>query len=86
VVVDGKSVEVQPFSIIGFSIFGRAVNSKGEGISGVKILIDGQQRAITNDKGVYKLDEITPGTYILEGLNKHFIFDAMNINILSNSR
>ena len=41
--IDGKSVTLEPpFSVIGFSIFGRVLNSKGEGISGVKIIIDGQ--------------------------------------------
>jgi hypothetical protein len=39
--VNGKSVIIDPFSVIGFSIFGRAVNLKGEGIGGVKIVIDG---------------------------------------------
>jgi hypothetical protein len=39
--VNGKSVNIEPFSVIGFSIFGRVVNSKGEGIGGVKITIDG---------------------------------------------
>ena len=74
------------FSVIGFSIQGRVVNHKGEGISGVKIIIDGQQRATTNDKGLYKLDEITPGGYILEGHSQHYVFDSININIQSNSR
>ena len=79
--VNGASVVLGNFNVIGFSIFGKVVNSKGDGIGAVKIIIDGLQRAVTNDKGVYKLDEITPGNYILEGLGQHYIFDAMNINI-----
>jgi len=43
-------------------------------------------KAITNEAGVYKLDEITPGGYILEGFNSHYIFDAMNINIQPQSK
>lgn len=39
--IENKSAQVPPFSIIGFSIFGKAVNHKGEGIGGVKIIIDG---------------------------------------------
>ena len=72
--------------MIGFSIIGKVVNSKGQGISGVKIIIDGQQKATTNDNGVYKLDEITPGIYILEGFSKHYIFEAININIQPQSK
>ena len=79
--VEGKSLNVEPFNVIGFSIQGKVMNSKNEGISGVRINIDGQQKAITNEKGVYKLDEITPGMYILEGFKDHYIFDALNINI-----
>jgi hypothetical protein len=41
---------------------------------------------VTNDNGVFKLDEITPGGYILEGFSTHYIFDAMNINIQPNSK
>ncbi|CDW74259.1 nodal modulator 1-like [Stylonychia lemnae] len=86
VVVDAELIQLEPFQVIGFSISGKAVNNKGEGISGVKIVIDGQQKALTNDKGLYKLDEITPGQYILEGFANHYIFDSMTINIQSNSR
>jgi len=35
---------------------------------------------------VYRLDEITPGAYILEAFSTHYIFDAMNINIQPSSR
>jgi hypothetical protein len=86
VTVDSKPVKLEPFSVIGFSISGKVVNSKGEGIAGVKILIDGQFKATSNDKGTYKLDEITPGNYILEGSSTHYIFDALNVNIQPSSR
>ena len=39
--VKNSPVKLNSFSIIGFSISGKVVNAKGEGISGVKILIDG---------------------------------------------
>ena len=79
--VKNAPVTLNPFSVIGFSISGKVVNAKGEGIPGVKILIDGQQKATSNDKGTYKLDEITPGNYILEGKSNHYIFDSLNVNI-----
>ena len=83
--VDNTPVVLEPFHVIGLSIFGKVANSKGKGIGGVKILIDGQQRAISSEKGTYKLDEITPGNYILEGVSQHYIFDAMNIVITAGS-
>jgi len=79
--VENSPIQVGSFSVIGFSIVGKAVDSNGKGIQGVKILIDGQQKAITNEQGTYKLDEITPGAYILEGVHEHYFFDAMNIVI-----
>lgn len=39
--VNGASVLLGNFNVIGFSIFGKVVNSKGDGIGGVKIIIDG---------------------------------------------
>lgn len=41
---------------------------------------------MTNSQGTYKLDEITPGRYILEGNADHYIFESINVNINSNSR
>lgn len=41
VTVDGKAVKTSPFNVIGFSIFGKVVNNREEGIGGVKIIIDG---------------------------------------------
>lgn len=84
--VDGKSIQVESFSVIGFSIFGKVVNSKSQGIDGVKIIIDGQQKALTNENGNYRLDDITPGMYILEGISAHHIFEAMNIKIVPQSK
>jgi hypothetical protein len=81
VTVNGSPVKNEPFSVIGLSIFGKVVNNKEEGIGGVKIVIDGQQKAITNNQGVYKLDEITPGVYTLEGISNHYIFDSIKIEI-----
>lgn len=83
--VENHPVTLEPFHVIGMSIFGKVVNSKAKGIGGVKILIDGQQRAVSSEKGTYKLDEITPGNYILEGVSEHYIFDAMNIVINAGS-
>lgn len=42
--VETKSLTLEPFQIIGFSIQGKVVNSRGEGISEVKISIDGQPK------------------------------------------
>ena len=81
--VKNLPLSLGPFSVIGFSITGKVVNSRNEGIQGAKVLIDGQVRAVTNENGVYRLDEITPGSYILEGSSEHYFFVFLNINILA---
>jgi hypothetical protein len=86
VTVNGSPVKNEAFSVIGLSIFGKVVNNKEEGIGGVKIVIDGQQKAITNNQGVYKLDEITPGVYTLEGISNYYMFDSIKIEISPSSR
>ena len=45
------------------------------------VKIDGQPKAVTNEKGNYKLDEIVPGNYILEGVHEHMLFEPMPIKI-----
>ena len=41
-----------------FSIGGQVVNTKGDGIANVKILLDGQEKAVSNGKGFYKLHKV----------------------------
>ncbi|KAK1295234.1 hypothetical protein QJS10_CPA16g00565 [Acorus calamus] len=41
-----------------FSVGGCVVNGYGKGVKWVKIIVDGQLRAMTDSQGIYKLDQI----------------------------
>jgi len=71
----------EDFRVQGFSIVGKVTNTLGQGIEGVKLLIDGIEKIITGPNGEYKLDEIDPGRYILEGVHSEYIFEPLDITI-----
>lgn len=43
----------------GFSVGGRVVDGNDMGVEGVKIIVDGQERSITDKQGYYKLDQVS---------------------------
>jgi hypothetical protein len=45
--------------VTGFSVGGRVVDSEDTGLKGVKIEIDGIERATTDADGYYKLDQVS---------------------------
>lgn len=80
-VKNGITEVEEPFVVAGFSIRGKVINTRGYGIKDVIVKIDGERKATTNDRGYYKLDEIVPGDYILEGLHDSYLFEPMKIRI-----
>ncbi|KAF6143365.1 hypothetical protein GIB67_001309 [Kingdonia uniflora] len=57
--VEHRHVKVsQKFQVTGFSVGGRVINENGEGVDGVKIILDGHERSITDRQGYYKLDQV----------------------------
>lgn len=44
--------------VTGFSVGGRVVDENDMGVEGVKILVDGHERSITDKEGFYKLDQV----------------------------
>lgn len=51
--------------VTGFSVGGRVVDGNNMGVDGVKIVVDGQEKFITDKEGYYKLDQVKLfyGTY-----------------------
>lgn len=43
----------------GFSVGGRVVDGNDMGIEGVSIIVDRQERSITDKQGYYKLDQVS---------------------------
>ena len=44
--------------VTGFSVGGRVVDGNDMGVEGVKIIVDGHERSITDKQGYYKLDQV----------------------------
>lgn len=44
--------------VTGFSVGGRVIDGNDMGVEGVKIIVDGQERSITDKQGYYKLDQV----------------------------
>ncbi|KAJ6823851.1 nodal modulator 3 [Iris pallida] len=75
----------QKFQVTGFSIGGRVVDGSGAGVDGVKIKVDGQQRAMTDSQGYYKLDQVTSKHYSIIAEKDHYKFNTLeNFLVLPN--
>ncbi|KAF8074467.1 hypothetical protein N665_1101s0028 [Sinapis alba] len=65
------------FQVTGFSIGGRVVDSNLRGVEGVKILVDGNLRSVTDKEGYYKLDQVTSNQYTIDAVKEHYKFDKL---------
>ncbi|KAI3526880.1 hypothetical protein L1887_06146 [Cichorium endivia] len=75
----------EKFQVTGFSVGGRVVDSNGKGVDGVKIVVDGIERSITDKEGYYKLDQVTSKQYLIEAKKEHYKFDKLvNLMVLPN--
>ncbi|XP_071689841.1 uncharacterized protein [Rutidosis leptorrhynchoides] len=75
----------ETFQVTGFSVGGRVVDSNGKGVDGVKVLVDGVERSITDKEGYYKLDQVTSKQYQIEAKKEHYKFDKLiNFMVLPN--
>ncbi|KAJ0791010.1 putative carboxypeptidase-like, regulatory domain superfamily [Helianthus annuus] len=67
----------EKFQVTGFSVGGRVVDSEGKGVDGVKIVVDGIERSVTDKNGYYKLDQVTSKQYLIEAKKEHYKFDKL---------
>ncbi|KAK1277905.1 hypothetical protein QJS04_geneDACA007053 [Acorus gramineus] len=75
----------QKFQVTGFSVGGRVVDGYGKGVKGIKIIVDGQLRAMTDSQGIYKLDQVTSRRYTIEAEKDHYRFNRLdNFLVLPN--
>ncbi|CAI9104879.1 OLC1v1003663C1 [Oldenlandia corymbosa var. corymbosa] len=68
---------IQKFQVTGFSVGGRVVDGTGMGVDGVKILVDGEERSLTDKEGYYKLDQVTSKRYTIEARKEHYTFGEL---------
>ncbi|XP_077985075.1 BOS complex subunit NOMO1-like [Glandiceps talaboti] len=85
--VDFKSVKLEPiFQVEGFSVTGKVLDSiKGSPLMGVSIKLDGKPQTLSASDGTYRLDRITSGSYVVEAMKEHTLFDAMTVKITPNT-
>ncbi|CAJ1874972.1 unnamed protein product [Sphenostylis stenocarpa] len=75
----------QKFQVTGFSVGGRVVDGNGMGVEGVKIIVDGYERSITDNQGYYKLDQVTSKHYTIQAQKEHYKFKKLdNYMVLPN--
>ncbi|XP_044493042.1 nodal modulator 1 isoform X2 [Mangifera indica] len=67
----------EKFQVTGFSVGGRVVDENDMGVEGVKILVDGHERSITDKEGFYKLDQVTSNHYTIEAVKEHYKFNKL---------
>lgn len=77
------------FQVYGFSVKGKVIDSKGNGISGVQIHAtndQGEERTATSlEDGSYLLENITTGHYNFKLMKEHYLFPEENIHITPNT-
>ncbi|XP_037405521.1 nodal modulator 1-like isoform X2 [Triticum dicoccoides] len=75
----------QKFQVTGFSVGGHVVDGYGAGIEGAKVIVDGQLRAVTDNLGYYRLDQVTSKKYDIVAEKDHYKFNRLgNFMILPN--
>ncbi|KAI4319166.1 hypothetical protein MLD38_032798 [Melastoma candidum] len=65
------------FQVTGFSIGGRVVDENHNGVEGVKIIVDGHERSVTDKEGYYKLDQVTSNRYTVQAFKEHYKFEVL---------
>ncbi|KQK04071.1 nodal modulator 1 [Brachypodium distachyon] len=75
----------QKFQVTGFSVGGRVIDGYGAGVEGANLIIDGQLRAVTDNLGYYRLDQVTSKKYTIVAEKNHYKFNVLeNFMILPN--
>ncbi|PIN15609.1 Metalloproteinase-related collagenase pM5 [Handroanthus impetiginosus] len=75
----------QRFQVTGFSVGGRVIDSNGIGVDAAKIIVDGDERSVTDKEGYYKLDQVTSKRYSIEAKKDHYKFERLdNFLVLPN--
>ncbi|XP_075491887.1 uncharacterized protein LOC142530019 [Primulina tabacum] len=72
------AIAPQKFQVTGFSVGGRVVDDSGTGVDNASIVVDDQERSITDKEGYYKLDQVTSKRYSIEAKKDHYKFEKLN--------
>lgn len=62
-------------------MMGKVVDASGNGIKDVKIMIDEQEKSVTNKNGMYKIENIEKGMYDIQAVKAHYFFESINMKL-----
>jgi hypothetical protein len=71
------SVHPTPFNVVGFAVVGHVLGNNGSPVGGVKLFIDGKERAVSNDRGEYTIGRVTTGNYVFEAVKSNYFFEPL---------
>ncbi|KAG8045309.1 hypothetical protein GUJ93_ZPchr0008g12534 [Zizania palustris] len=75
----------QKFQVTGFSVGGRVTDGYGAGVEGANVIVDGHLRAVSDNLGYYRLDQVTSKKYTIVAEKDHYKFNPLeNFMILPN--
>eukprot|EP00301_Raphidiophrys_heterophryoidea_P007180 c12813_g2_i1.p1 GENE.c12813_g2_i1~~c12813_g2_i1.p1 ORF type:complete len:1188 (+),score=403.83 c12813_g2_i1:50-3613(+) len=67
-----------PFRVTGFSVSGKVVHANGAGVADVAVSFNGEQRAVTDENGHYRVDSIDSGSFNIQATKEHVFFEALS--------
>lgn len=77
IVDKGTIILSESFQVKGFVVRGSVVNTDQKGIEGVKIIVNGENLAITDSNGEFILEEMTSGKYTIDAQKEHMMFNKL---------
>jgi hypothetical protein len=77
VVEPADLVHPTPFNVVGFAVVGHVLGNNASPVAGVKLFIDGKERAVSNDRGEYTIDRVTTGNYVFEAVKANYFFEPL---------
>jgi hypothetical protein len=77
VVEPADFVHPTPFNVVGFAVVGHILGNNGVPVAGVKLFIDGKERAVSNHRGEYTIDRVTTGNYVFEAVKANYFFEPL---------
>ncbi|VEN53892.1 unnamed protein product [Callosobruchus maculatus] len=78
---NGDAILDQHFEIIGFSIPGKVLKSRGKPVPNAKIYVNGQEVTKTDNEGAYKLEKMKAGTYRMKVEAEDLTFDEKMVRV-----
>eukprot|EP01080_Neovahlkampfia_damariscottae_P007378 gene7378-11700_t len=80
--VKKSTSKLSSFVVKGFVVSGSFVNIQGKGVKNVKVFVNGKDsNSVTNSKGEFTLEDMTSGTYEIEGKKDHHFFQIEKFDI-----